>query len=108
MAIIVGSMPAFASFFKGEMPGASWLTRMNSLVGPSNKVGLVHRSNTGTPFSGGSMLPGGHTCERGYHELGSVRTDTRGEGAAPRTLEEGVVHKTIAVHQSMSQGPPAA
>lgn len=98
VAIVIGSMPAFASFFKGEMPGASWLTGMNSLV----------RSNTVTPSSGGSMIPGGHTREKGYHELGSVRTDIRGEGAAPRTLEEGVVYKTVAVHQSMRQGRPAA
>ena len=32
VAIIVASMPAFASFFKGSMPGAFWLTKMGSIL----------------------------------------------------------------------------
>ena len=118
-------MPAFVSFFKGKMPGASWLASLNSLVlkskkgASSSKIELSHRSNTGIPFAGDSTVPAGHARDKGYFELhetrhlgdcelGSVRTEIRGEGAGPRTLEEGVVRKTIAVDQSMKQEPSTA
>ena len=65
------------------------------------------------------MKPASHTRDKGYlelHDIGhlgddalrSVRTVTRGEGTATRTLEEGVVHKTIDVHQSMMRDLSAA
>lgn len=65
------------------------------------------------------MVSVGHARDKSYLELldirhlgdcelGSVRTEIRGEGAGPRTLEEGVVRKTIAVDQSMKQEPPTA
>lgn len=122
VSIIVSSMPAFASFFKGTMPGASWLASMNSLVlksrnrTSSSKIELSHRSNTGLYSSGEFMISGGQARDKGYlelhdigdNELRSVKTVIRGEGTAPRTLEEGVVHKTIAVHQSMRQDTPTA
>ena len=115
IAIIVGSMPAFAAFFRGEMPGASLLASVNSLRSrngaPNSKIGLSNRSNTGMPSSGESMIRSGHSRDKGYLELndprhlkdfklGSVSTEIRGE-AGPRTLEMGVVHKTIDVRQTM-------
>lgn len=65
------------------------------------------------------MVPGGHVYNQGYlelrdtrplrdYELRSVRTEIQGEGAAPKGLEEGLVPKTIAVHQSMRQERSAA
>lgn len=62
------------------------------------------------------MISGGQARDKGYlelhdigdNELRSVKTVIRGEGTAPRTLEEGVAHKTIAVHQSMRQDTPTA
>ena len=53
-------------------------------------------------------ISGGHAREKGYFELdsvqslgewdfGSMRTETRKEVAAPRIIEEDVVHKTVAV-----------
>ena len=115
IAIIVGSMPAFAAFFRGEMPGASLLASVNSLRSrngaPNSKIGLSNRSNTGIPFSGESMILSGHSRDKGYlelhnpshlrdYELGSVSTEIQGE-AGPRTLEMGVVHRTIDVRQTM-------
>lgn len=65
------------------------------------------------------MIPGGHVYDLGYlelhdtrhlgdYEFGSVRTEIQGEGAAPKGLEEGLIPKTIAVHQSMRQERSAA
>ena len=99
------------------MPGASWIASIKSLIfksrneNSSSKIGLSHRSNVGIPPTGEL---GSHTRDKGYLELhdtrhlgryglGSVRTEIWGEGAAPTILEEGVVHKTIDVHQSMRQ-----
>ena len=103
VAIIVGSMPGFASFFSGKMPGVSLLASMNSVLLKSrngalgNKIGLS---------SGESIIPSGPRRDKGYLEvqdtrhLGeSVRTEIRAEGAPSRS-EEGVVHKTVAFHQS--------
>ena len=105
------------------MPGAFWLAILNTLVLKSRasswKLGLSHRSNTGTLSFGGSIDPASRARDKGYLELHGTRhlsddelrlvgTEVRGEGADPRTLEEGVVHRTIAVHQSMRQDPPAA
>lgn len=64
------------------------------------------------------MIPSGHARDKGYlefddtrrfgdYDLGPVGTDVRGEGATPRTLEEGVVHKTTDVHQTTRQVLPA-
>ncbi len=101
------------------MPGAFWLARISSL-GKSSRGGassshlrLSHRSISGTPseaFVGTSgrardkdYLVLNDTRDLGGWDFGSVRTEIRGEGAAPRTVEEGVVHKTVDVYQSMRQ-----
>lgn len=122
LALIVSSMPAFASFFKGEMPGASLLASLSSLVlrfrssTSRSKVGPLDKPNTGLaseelPISGGRVRNKGYvelhdTRYFGGYGLESVITEIRGEGAAPTTLE-GVVHKTVTVHQSMRQERPA-
>ena len=123
VAIIVGSMPAFASFFNGQMPGASLLASMNSLVlrtrhaAFNSRVRLSRRASKELHSSEGSIILNGYERDRGYLELhdtrgfgeydnGSTRTDIRGEGGSPRCLEEGVVRKTITVHQS-GQAPSA-
>ena len=120
VAIIVGSMPAFASFFNGEMPGASWVAGLHSLIlslrhgASSSKIRLSGRSNAGSPSCGKSTVPNGHARDRGYlelddtrylgnYELGSVETGIRGEDASPGTIEEGAIYKTVAVQQSMRQ-----
>ena len=69
------------------------------------------------------MVPAGRARDKGYLEiqdtlhvrdyelgsvLGSVRTEIRGDTATPRTIEDGVVHKTTDVHQTMRQERPAA
>ena len=122
---MVGSMPAFASFFRGEMPGASWLASLNSLVAVSrsltsrSKVGLSHKSSKVVPSSEERMVPSGRARDKGYleiydtlqvkgYELGSVRTEICGYSATPRTIEHGVVHKTTDVHQMVRQERQAA
>lgn len=119
VAIIVGSIPAFASFFNRQMPGASWLAAIRSLISrstdraSSSKFGRSGRSNTGVVPSGESVIPGGHARDKGYlelhdtrhptdYELGSVRTEIQGTAASP-SLEEGVVHKSINVYQTVGQ-----
>ena len=123
VAIIVGSMPAFASFFKGQMPGASLLASMNSLVlrtrhaASSRKVRLSRRTSTELRSSEEFIIPNRYERDKGYlelhdtrrlgeNELGSTRTNIRGEGLVPRDLEEGIVRKTVTVQQSR-QAPPA-
>ena len=101
------------------MPGALWLARISSLGqkpecgASSNQLRPSHRSISGKP-PGEFAVIGDHAREKGYLELddvrslgewdfGSVRTEIRGEGAVQSYLEEGVVHKTVAVYQSMMQ-----
>lgn len=119
------------------MLGASWLASTRSLAlkfksgasslaltfrsgVSSSKAGLSHGTSSMVPSSGDTMISGGHARDKGYlelhdighlgdhHHLGSVRTEIRGEGAALRSLEEGVVHKTVDVHQSTMQERSAA
>ena len=123
VAIIVGSMPAFASFFNGQMPGASLLASMNSLIlrtrhaASSGRIKLSRRASIDLHSSEDSIILNRYERDKGYLELddtrrfgeydnGSTRTDIRGEGPVPKDLEEGVVRKTIAVQQSR-QAPPA-
>ena len=116
-------MPAFASFFKGQMPGATFLVIMNSLIlrtrhaASSSRVRLSRRTSTELRSSEEFIIPKGYDERaKGYLELrdtrlcgengmGSTRTKIRGEEPVPRDLEEGVVPKTITVQQSR-QAPP--
>ena len=115
VAIIVGSMPAFASFFKGQMPGACLLASMNSLVlrsrhaASSSRVRLSRKPSKELHSSEDFIIPNRHERDKGYlelhdfrlleeDELGSTRTNIRGETTVPRDLEEGVVRKIIIVH----------
>ena len=75
VAIIVGSMPAFASFFKGQMPGASWLASTNSIV-RRLKRGVSKSSSQLSPAgrfemstSGGFTIGGGHARDKNWLEL---------------------------------------
>ena len=92
------------------MPGVSLLATMNSVLlrfrngAFSNKIGLS---------SGELITPIDPRRDKGYLELQdtrhlgeSVRTEIRAEGA-PSRFEEGVVHKIVAIHQSMTQERPA-
>lgn len=125
VAIIVSSMPAFASIFKNKLPRVSWPSSLKSLVlksktgASSSKIRLGRRSGTEITSSGKSMIPGGHVHDQGYlelrdtrplggHEITSVKTEIQGEGATPKYLQEGLTPKSIAVHQSMRQERSAA
>ena len=123
VAIIVGSMPAFASFFNGQMPGVSLLASIISLVrrtrhaASSSRVRLSRRTSAELRSSEEFIIPNGYERDKGYlelrdtrrpgeNEMGSNRTNIRGEGPVPRDLEEGVVRKTVTAQQSR-QLPPA-
>ena len=115
VALIVGSMPGFASFFRGKMPGVSLLASMNSVFfkARNSALGNSQRSNPGVS-SREFILPSGPMRDKDYLELQdtrhfgeSVRTEIRAEGARSKSLEDGVVHKTVAFHQSMMQERPA-
>ncbi|KAM0802371.1 hypothetical protein BDR22DRAFT_887605 [Usnea florida] len=123
VAIIVGSMPAFASFFKGQMPGAILLASMNSLAlrcrnaASGSGVRFARRTSTELPASQDLIIPNKYVRDKGYLELydtrrlgedglGPSRTNIGGEQTYPNDLEEGVVRKTVTVHQS-TQAPSA-
>ena len=118
VAIIVGSMPAFYSFFKGKVPGASWLASMSTLVLKSiraasgDSVVSSHERTAGVSSS--LVVPGRHAGESGYfeihdtrplrdYELESVRTENLDEAVAPGTLEAGITHHNLAIHYSTNQ-----
>lgn len=118
VAIIVGSMPAFYSFFKGKVPGASWLASMSTLVLKSIRAasgGSVVSSHERTAgVSSSLVVPGRHAGESGYfeihdtrplrdYELESVRTENLDEAVAPGTLEAGITHHNLAIHYSTNQ-----
>ena len=118
VAIIVGSIPAFFSFFKGKVPGASWLASMSTLVLKSTRLasgGTVASSHERTAGVSSSLVaPGRHAGENGYfeihdarplrhYELESVRTENLEEVVAPGTLEGGITHQNLAIHHSTDQ-----
>lgn len=99
------------------MPGASWLTTLHSLL-----TKLKHTRNSGRPYPSATAKSSNDVPttsdshapdnDNGYLELrdtrllrgfgaGEVRTDIQGERAAKRTVEEGVVHKTVVIHQEL-------
>ena len=125
MAIIVSSRPAFAAFAKDKMPHSTWLSTLRSRFFKSkysdsrSKIGVSQKPSLGVPSSQESILPDSHprandylelqdTRHRRDYELGSVRTEIQGMRASPGTVQEGVVHKSIAVHQSMDLNRPVA
>ena len=118
VAIIVGSMPAFFSLFKGKVPAASWLAGMSTLVLKSiraasgGSVGSSHERTAG--LSSSLVAPGRHAGENGYfeihdtrplrgYELESVKTENLDEAVAPRTLEAGITHHNLSIHHSTNQ-----
>lgn len=115
-------MPAFGTFFKGQMPGAFLLASMISLIprtrhaASSSRVRLSRRTSTELRSSEEFIIPNRRERDKGYLELhdtrrlgenesASTKTDIRGEGPVPGDLEEGVVRKTVTIQQSR-QAPP--
>lgn len=120
VAIIVSSTPAFASFFKDKMPGAFWQASMGPFVrrfrhrASTSNTELLHASNRGLSPFGGVTVPRVHTRDKASLESHDIRhcgdsdAESMGkeiweEGAGPRTLEESVVLKPVANHQSKGQ-----
>ena len=122
VAIIAASMPAFASFFNGSMPGAFWLTTIKNLLvkcksGVSKSAcctGLSPIPNTGVSHSGQFLVPNGQSRGKSYLELReishpwesasrSTRIKLLGEEATAATLEQGIVHKPAATYQPVKQ-----
>ena len=122
VAIIVASMPAFASFFKGSMPGALWLTKMNSLLikckpGVSKSdccTGLSPIPSIGVSPSEQFLVLSGRSRGKDYLELReishfwdstleSTRIELLGEGTTPKALEQGIVHKPAPIYQPVKQ-----
>lgn len=122
VAIIVASMPAFASFFNGSMPGAFWLTKMNSFLnkcktGVSKNVcstGLPPIPSTGVPPSGQFLALSSHSRGKDYLELREVihfrdsalestRIELLGERVTPIALEQDIVNKPAPIYQSVKQ-----
>ena len=79
--IIVSSMPAFASFFNGSMPGAVWLTKIKYLLvkcksGVSKSAcctGLSPIANTGSSPSGQFLASSYQSRGKDYLELRDIR-----------------------------------
>lgn len=124
VAIIVSSMPAVASVSKENISIASWLASMRSCLTQSriwssrSKVNVPYNSRTVICPSDEVVITGHHAGDGGYlelgdsrdaedYELGSVKTEIRGTTDGQRIFEEGVVHKSVAVHQSTRQARPA-
>ena len=122
VAIIVASMPAFASFFNGSMPGAVWLTRINSLLikcksGASKSdccTGLSLITGTGASPSKQIQVPSRHSHGKVFLELRetkhfwqsalrSTRIELPSEGATTITLEQGIVQEPAPVYQPVRQ-----
>ena len=126
IAIIVNSMPAVASISRGKTSLPSWLASMRSRIGRSkSRLSLLltnsspsYHSETRVWPSSNGVVAGQDSregiylqlCEsrqEGHYELGLVTTEVRGEGDSPRTLEEGVIRKSVEVHQSTRHAQPA-
>ena len=122
VAIIVASMPAFASFFNGSMPGAFWLTKMDFLLIKCKSriskrdfcTGLSPIPSTDVSPSGQFLVPSDHSRGKDYLEigeishfrdsaLGSTRIELLGEGPTPTTLEHGNIHEPAPINQSVRQ-----
>ena len=122
VAIIVASMPAFASFFNGSMPGAFWLTKIKYLLVKCKSevsksaycTGLSPIPNTGVSPSGRFIVSSGQSRGKDYLELReisrpwdsasrSTRIELLDEGATPTNLEQGIVHKPAAIYQPVKQ-----
>lgn len=128
VAIIVSSMPAVASVLRGKTPLPSWLANLRSRL--SNKsssgfsasdtsVSVSHQSMVGLRPSDQGMVTGHYAGEDGIYlqlyegrpggdyELGLVTTEIQGAaGGEPRTSDESIIHKSVAVHQPTRQARP--
>ena len=111
VAIIVASMPAFASFFNGTMPGVLCLASVNSFLhrrssrrSTRDLESLSVRCAEQRPSSGQYRVPHGHALENGYHELhdtnhfpdsgsGSTKAADLNERLARESLEEDAIGK---------------
>ncbi|KAM0796848.1 hypothetical protein BDR22DRAFT_892787 [Usnea florida] len=91
IAIIVSSMPAFASFFNTSMPGTSCLTTLHSLVTRLKRALSSYRNNhpytTKSPDQS-SMIEERSVPDHSYLELHDVRL-LRGFGSGGRGLRVG-------------------
>ncbi len=107
-------MPAFASFSRGKIPGASWLASIRSRISISKILSLRSRSSGGRTHSSDdrtrsvSYARGSGWAEINSsrnpedYELGLVTTQILGAATVPPNIE-GASHTSIAVHQSMRQ-----
>ena len=103
VAIIVASMPAFASFFNGTMPGALCLAGLNSFLhqrsfrkSTRDLVGCAEQRPPGQ-----YRVTHGHALENGYHKLhdtnhsgsGSTKAAILNERLARESLEKDAICK---------------
>ena len=119
-------MPGVASAFNGKISVAAWLVSLRSrlfqsrFTTASSDVANQPRTGvmTGACPSDEVAIASYHAGDGGYlelidtrhvedYELGLVTTEIRGAADGRRIHEEGVVHKSIAVHQSTRQVRPA-
>ena len=116
-------MPAFAAFSKDQMPSLSRLITLRSQFfrrdhsQSRSRIGTSQKPILGVHSSQESTKPGSHPRDNGYlelqdsrhrgeYDLGSVRTEIRGMRALPGTVQEGVVHKSVSVYQSLELERP--
>ena len=130
VAIIVSSMPAVASVLRGNTSLLSWLASMRSRLSKSTStstsrlsasrtsVGVSQQSTTELWPSNEGVTADHHGGDgiflqlyegrrEGDYELGLVTTEIQGAAGGLTTIKEGVVHKSVAVHQSTRQARPA-
>lgn len=116
-------MPAVSSVSKGKASLPSWLASIRSRLPkcwPSSPVrdGNSYLSETRAYPSDEVAIAGHHGGDDGYlelsdsrhaenDELGLVTTEIQGAADGQRTHEEGVVQKSIAIHQLTRQARPA-
>ena len=124
VAIIVSSMPAVASVSRGRTSLPSWLASMRSRLSRSKsesrlsasrtKTSVSYQSGNGVWPSDGGVVADHHAGDdiylelfdgrrEGDYELGLVTTEIRAAADGRRTLEEGVVRKSVEVHQLTRQ-----
>ena len=117
-------MPAVASVLRGRISLDSWLASMRSRLSKSKcRLPLLLTSSSPSSYHSGTRAwpsanrvgTSGDSTEGIYlqicegrrdrdYELGVVTTEVRGEGnVGQRTLEEGVIRKSVEVSQSTTR-----
>ena len=120
-------MPAVASVSRGKTSLPSWLASMRSRLARSKSRLPLLLTNSSPSFQSGTRVwplsngvIAGQDSREGIYlqiyedqrggdfELGLVTTEIRGDGDGPRTIEEGVVRKSVEVRQSTRYSQPAS